>query len=331
VLNPFRVLRKRKADIASAKESVKLSLPIRFVRSLYSKADWVRTKVEKLQSESARWHALFTALKVFKLPYRGMRAMGLSPQMAVVALLGTSVAGGVVVNETLLDGPSFRRGDAGVYLAPHDAPIFYTDQYNTLRVNLEDIAANEVSISNISLGTVPTGSTLPSGETSAILVGGLPSSSGFSETFIEVTWLILKRLKCDSFDLSNTEAHTLNILGNRSDGHSIGPNLGNPPRVTVIGGDATGNMISSNGNYDQLKIQATKSGVNGRVHKLILENIHSKGGPCKFSRIKADRIDVELNETGLGNGLSTKEFIISTSTVFKNLSNLENIEVTVTP
>lgn len=299
---------------------------LRLYRSLQSRRDYILTKIEYLQAESAKWRAAFNILKA---PYLFLRAMGFSPQIATSLLIAGSVAGtGVVVDKTLLDGRSFSRGDSGTYQAPGDAPIFYSDENNTLRLNLEGIAASKVHISNVTIGTAPVGSTLPAGETDPIRVGGLPASSGFLETFIKVTILNLKRLQCDKFDLSNTEAHTLNILGNRSDGHSIGPSMGSPPRISVIGGNEVAEMVTSGGNYDQIKVEATKSGVDGRVVELTLENIRSKGGPCMFSRLKADVINIELNQTGLANGLATKEFVIATTTVYKFLSNLENVEVT---
>ena len=48
-------------------------------------------------------------------------------------------------------------------------------------------------------------------------------------------------------------------------------------------------------------------------------------------RIKADTIDILLNETGAGNGFGTKEFVIATTTTYKALVNNDNVEVTISP
>ena len=50
-----------------------------------------------------------------------------------------------------------------------------------------------------------------------------------------------------------------------------------------------------------------------------------------MSRIKADTIDILLNETGAGNGFATKEFIIATSTIYKVANIADNVEVTIAP
>jgi hypothetical protein len=90
-------------------------------------------------------------------------------------------------------------------------------------------------------------------------------------------------------------------------------------------------MVTSGGYYDQLVIAAPTSAVNGKIDKLTLSNLYTKGGLCKVSRIKADTIDILLNETGAGNGFATKEFVIATSTVYKNANIADNVEVTIAP
>ena len=90
-------------------------------------------------------------------------------------------------------------------------------------------------------------------------------------------------------------------------------------------------MITSGGTYDQIRIGAPTSAVNGQVDVLRLSNIFTKGGKCLLSRIKAGTIDVEFMETGLGNGFSTKEFVISTSTIYKTANIIDNVEVSISP
>jgi hypothetical protein len=290
---------------------------------------WLLTKIEYLQSESAKWRTTFN---VIKSPYSFLRMMGFSPQMAVgVLVAGSTVGGGVVVNETVFADRSFARGDAGIYSAPLDIPSSYSDEDNTLRINLGSTPVGEITIQNVTVGTAFTGSTLPSGQTSVILVGGTAASSGFTATWLEVGHLIVDRWRCTTFELSDTEAHTLNIIGNASDGQSISPSPGVPRRRAIGGGNRADSMQTSGGYYDQIVIAAPTSAVNGKVDKLTLSNLYTKGGLCKLSRIKADTIDILLNETGAGNGFATKEFVIATTTTYKTLVNNDNVEVTISP
>ena len=64
-------------------------------------------KIEYLNSESAKWKTTF---KIMMSPYSFLRAMGLSPQMAIGLLAVGGTAGtGVVVNETVLAERSFTK------------------------------------------------------------------------------------------------------------------------------------------------------------------------------------------------------------------------------
>jgi hypothetical protein len=296
---------------------------------LRSRRDWVLAKIEYLQSESAKWRAIFS---VVKSPYTLLRTMGLSPQMAVTVLLGSSaLGGGVVVEKTLLNGPSFARGDSGVYQAPGDVPVFYSKGDNTLRLNLEDVPVAAVTIENVSVGTAPVGSTLPSGETDVLVVGGLPNSAGFLETFIETGHLIIQKSQCDRLIVTNVEAYELNVKWNASDGQSISPSPGTPRARAIGGGNRSEGMFTSGGTYDQVKVQATKSGVNGKVDVLTFSGLKTKGGPCIYDRIKAGIVDILYNETGRGDGFATKDFQIATSTTFKLFTNTDNVEISIFP
>jgi hypothetical protein len=123
----------------------------------------------------------------------------------------------------------------------------------------------------------------------------------------------------------------LNIIGNASDGQSISPSPGVPRRRGIGGGNRADSMKTSGGYYDQIVIAAPTSAVNGKVDRLTLSNLYTKGGLCKLSRIKADTIDILLNEVGAGNGFGSKEFIISTTTTYKTLVNNDNVEVSISP
>ena len=306
-----------------------LASPVGFYRVAGRRRDWTLAKVSYLQEESGKWRGLFSTLKA---PYTFLRMMGLSPQMAIGLLAVGSTAGtGVIVNETLLSEPSFSRGDHGVYTAPSDVPVVYSDSDNTLKVDLGTTPVGEITISGVTVGTAFTGSTLPSGQANVIMVGGTAASSGFTATWLEVGHLIINRWRCTNFSMSDVEAHTLNIRYNASDGQSISPVAGTPRARGVGGGNRADSMVTSGGTYDQIRIGAPNSGVNGKVDVLTLSNLYTKGGPCILSRIKAGTIDVEFMETGAGNGFGTKEFVVATSTVYKIANITDNVEVSISP
>jgi hypothetical protein len=252
--------------------------------------------------------------------------------MAVGLLaLGGTAGGGVIVNETILSERSFGRGDSGVYSAPSDVPIVYSDSDNTLRVDLGTTPVGLITIENVTVGTAFANSTLPSGQTNVVSIGGTAASSGFTATWLLVGHLTIDRWRCDTFEMSEVEAHILNIRFNASDGQSIAPVAGTPRARAIGGGNRADSMITSGGTYDQIRIGAPTSAVNGQVDVLRLSNLLTKGGACILSRIKAGTIDVEFMETGLGNGFATKEFVVTTSTVYKSASIADNVEESISP
>jgi hypothetical protein len=307
-----------------------LHSPVGAYRAIIRGRDWLLAKIEYLQAESKRWSTVF---RIAKSPYSFLRMMGLSPQMATGLLVaGSTVGGGAIVNETLLSERSFSRGDSGVYSAPSDIPTSYSDANNTLRIDLHgSTPVGEITISDVTLGTAFTGSTLPSGESSVILIGGTATSSNFIETWLEVGHLIIDRWRCTNFEMSDVETHTLIIVGNSSDGQSLSPIPGTPRRRAIGGGNRADSMRTNGGTYDQLVLGAPTSGINGKVDKLTLSNLYTKGGLCKVSRIKADKIEVLLSEFGAGNGFATKEFIVKNSVIYKQAVIEDNVEVTIAP
>ena len=72
--------------------------------------DKVLATVEYLQSESAKWKALFTTVR---LPYTVLRSFGLSPPLAASLLIGGSVATTGVVAAEVMQGRSCAAGDSG--------------------------------------------------------------------------------------------------------------------------------------------------------------------------------------------------------------------------
>jgi hypothetical protein len=282
--------------------------------------------VEYLQTESAKWRALFTTLK---LPYTALLKLGFNPQSAVALLFaGTAVTSGVVAAE-VMSPPSFAAGDPGVYFAPSDVPVFFEDQFNTLRLDLGSTSVGNITISDISLGTAYTGSSLPSGESNVIYIGGIAASSNptFNQTYLEVGTLIIDRWRCERLDISDSEIHHLIVSGNASDGQSISAVAGTPRNRGIGGGNRADDMTTKGGVYDMLKITAASSGVNGKVDVLRLSNLYSKGGACTIKYVKAGTMEVTLNEIGGDESLSTKAFTLSTSVIYKSFTNTSNVEV----
>jgi len=312
---------------------------LRSPRATYNKAksvrDWVLAKVEYLQSESQKWRTAFT---IAKMPYTFLRAMGLSPQMATSFLVAGSVAtSGVVVNETILAERSFSGGDAGTYAAsvvgqnaPLDIPTEYIDGDNTLLISLGSTPVREITIENVSVGTVFTGSSLPSGETNVVEISGNPTAEGFTATRLEVGTLIFENSRCKKLTLTDIQAHTILIQGNASDGQSIAPSPGTS-RMRAIGGGhhQAEAMVTSGGTYDRIWIQAPSSGVNGKIGTLRLSNLYTKGGDCVLSRMNVGTMKILLNEVGMGNGFSTKEFTVATNVTGANITIIDNVEVSI--
>ena len=164
--------------------------PMATYRRLVRFRDWVLAKAEYLQSESQRWRTIFN---IAKSPYSLLRVAGFSPQMAISFLVaGSTIGTGVVVNETLLQEKSFARGDSGVYEwydGSNDTPSFFSESFNTLRIDLGAVPVSEIAISDVSIGDVYSGSDLPGSATRTIDIGGVDSAS----TFIEIGEITFER------------------------------------------------------------------------------------------------------------------------------------------
>lgn len=303
--------------------------PVKAYQWAKARRDWLTAKIEYLNSESAKWRGLFN---VVKSPYSLLRGLGFSPQMAI-GLLGVLGAGGtgVVVNETLLSDRSFSRGDSGIYAAPSDIPVAYIEGDNTLLIQLNAVPVGDITIDSVTVGTAYAGSTLPSGQTNVVSVGGLPASSGFTETFLEVGTLTIDRWRCTTFRMEETSVHTLNITGVAADGISVSSVAGTARMRAIGGGNRAESMGVANSTYDQLRIEAATSAVNGQVDNLTLTNLLTKGGACLISRVKAGTINIELLVVGAGDGLAAKDFVIASS-VDAKVSNIHsNVEELISP
>jgi hypothetical protein len=311
--------------------------PMTTYRKLRAGRDWLFDKIEYLNSESKKWKMAFN---IAKSPYSLLRAMGFSPQMAMGLLFaGSTVGGGVVVNETLLAERNFSNGDSGIYAAPNNVPDNTLEetmkwreenkQDNTLRIVLAATPVSEIRIENVTIGTAFTGSALPSGKTEAVLIEGTDVSGGTS-TRLQIGELIFEKSRCKSLTFADINAHTINIIGNASDGQSINQTAGTSRMRAVGGGHHQAEaMITSGGTYDRIWIDAPTSAVNGRIDKLILSNLYTRGGTCVLQQMDIGTLTIRLNEVGEGNGFATKEFVIATTVTAANWNVTDNVEVTI--
>lgn len=297
--------------------------------------NWILEKVDYLQGESAKWRRTF---QILKSPYSLLRAMGFSPQMAASFLIaGTAVGGGVAVNETILAEKSFSNRDPGVYAAsvvgqnaPLDIPTEYVEGSNTLRIDLGTTPVREITIENVSVGTVFANSSLPGNETTVVKVGGNIAAENFTATRLEVGTFIYEKSRCKKVTFADINAHTIIVKHNASDGQSIAPSPGTARMRAVGGGHHQADaMITSGGMYDRIWIQAPASAVNGKIGTLKLSNLYTKGGECDFARMDIGTLIIELNETGSGTGFATKEFIIATTVTGANLTIEDNVEISI--
>jgi hypothetical protein len=310
--------------------------PRSLYRALVSARDWVLTKVEYLQGESAKWR---TAFGIIKAPYSLLRGLGFSPQMAGLLLFGSSVAGGGVIAAEVMEGRSFEAGDHGIFDETLGAPIRPNKNGDrTLNIELGQRGAlGQVTVSNATVGTAYVGSTLPAGEVNAWFIGGLPEvvdGSGvvtFIETFLYIGYLTVEIGRCDTFLFEESEVYDLQIRDNNSDGHSVGMVTGLVRNRRVGGGVRADARTSSGSFYDQIKIHAPYSGLDGRVNVVTLSNILASGGPCVLSRIRAGNVDILFNETGLGDGNATKDFVITNTVICVICNDARNTENSVSP
>ena len=333
VQNPKQAIKSIGRGIKRSPKAVWRS-PVVFYRKALKARNWLLEKIDYLQSESAKWQRTF---QVLRSPYSLLRMMGFSPQMAASFLIaGTAVGGGVAVNETVFADRSFNRGDSGIYAASVvgnganlDAPTEYIEGSNTLRIDLGTTPVREITIEKVSVGTVFTGSALPSGETNVVQVSGNTISGG-TNTRLEVGHFIFENSRCKKLTMTDIQAHTLIVKGNASDGQSIAPSPGTS-RMRAIGGghQQADAMITNGGTYDRIWIQAPSSGVNGKVGTLRLSNLYTKGGDCVLSKMNIGTLEILLNEIGMGDGFNTKEFTIATTVTGANITVQDIVEVTI--
>ena len=314
-----------------------INSPMATYRKLRAGRDWLIAKVEYLNGESAKWRRTFN---IMKSPYSFLRMMGFSPQMAVgLIAVGGTAGTGVVVNETILAERSFANGDAGIYAAPHNTPDptleatmkwrEENEEDNTLRIVLGTTPVREIKIENVSVGTVYDNSALPQGKTEVMLIEGTDVDGG-TATRLEIGELIFEKNRCKKLEFDDIKAHTINVIGNASDGQSISTSPGTARMRGIGGGHHQAEaMVTSGGLYDRIWIDAPTSAVNGKIGKLHLSNIYTKGGPCILRQMDIGTLTIQLNETGAGDGYATKDFEIKAGVTGANWNVTDNVEVSI--
>jgi hypothetical protein len=306
---------------------------LRSPRASYEKGRYYRDKildtVALAQQESAKWRALFTTLR---LPYTFLtKGLGVSPNMAISMLVAGSAVGGGVVAAEVMEGRSFSAGHSGTYLAPGDEPVEWEEGTQTLRVDLGTTPLGRLELSNISINT-HANSALPSGQTNALILGGVAASSDpvFVETYLEVGELYIEKWRCSKLTMEHIEVNHLILTKNAADGISHNPVAGTPRARGISGGVRANEMSVKNSTYDQVVITSATTNIDGRVDVIRMTNIWSKE-PCLLSRIKAGTITITLSEVGNGDGLALKDWTIANTVVYQTLEADQNIEILISP
>ena len=308
--------------------------PVVLYRRLAKIRNWIFDKIEYLNAESKKWATVF---KVIMSPYSLLLKMGFSPNMAISLLaVGGVATTGVAVNETVFSEDTFENRSPGQYFAPSNIPSFYAlsepesatgMSYNTLRISLSSTAVDEIDIRAVSLGTIYANSALPQGATTAVDIGALASKANW----LEVGEFTIDGLRCQKLRLHDIDAHTINIIGVASDGQSISPSPGsgvsNRMRSVVGGNHMAAALRTEGGTYDRLWIEAAATGTNGRVNKITLTNIYTKGGLCRLGRMKVGTLNILNSEIGNGDGLAAKDFIVETTVTGQVINANNNVEV----
>jgi hypothetical protein len=296
-----------------------LKSPLILYKDLKRLRDWIFNKIEYLNSESTKWRKFFT---VMKSPYSMLRAFGLNPQMAIGLLAVGGTAGtAVAVNEIVIER-SFENGSPGIYAAPSEYPDEELEKRmawrkdnpsdNTLRIVLGATPVEEISVSNVSIGTAYTGSALPSGKAEAILIEGKAGQNAR----LEIGELIFERNTCKTLTLSDINAYKVVVKHNISDGQSISQTIGTTRDLRISGGNFMAKELKTEGGtYDRIWLDTgSLTSTNAKINKLNLSNIVSKGGTCVIRQADIGSLTIQYNATGHDQNFATKEFQVQSST-----------------
>jgi len=309
-----------------------LKSPVLIYRDLKQLRDWLFGKIEYLNGESAKWRRFFS---IMKSPYTGLRMMGVNPQMAIAILGVGGATGATVAVAEVIEIRSFENRSPGIYAAPSEYPDEELEKEmawrkdnvndNTLRIVMGSVPVEEITISNVSVGTVYTGSALPSGKAEAILIEG---KSGMSAR-LEIGELIFERNTCKSLTLSDINAYKVVVQYNISDGQSIAQTIGTSRDLRISGGNRMAKKLSTEGGlYDRIWLDTgSLTSTNAKINKLNLSNIVSKGGTCILRQLDVGLLTIQYNQTGHDQNFATKEFDVQSSTTASIWSVIDNREV----
>ena len=319
-------------------------LPVNTYMKVKAGRDWLFAKIEYLNSESAKWRAAFN---IAKSPYSLLRAMGFSPQFAISMLaVGGTVSTGVVAAELIQDR-TFESGSPGYYNSNNptgeinipdeslEQALKRADGDTTLRIMLNTIPIETVSLSNLTIGTAFNSSSLPtyaSNTGNALIVEGTNSSTLSIVNYLEVGELIFEENICDKLILRDVETHSIELIGNAADGLSITTTNGVARQRAIIGGHyQSKSLVSEYGTFDFLFLSAMTNAKNGKIGKLHIKNVVSKGGACLLNRIRANSIKIHRNFIGTDNNLSTKDFVVESTVNAVHWLVEDNIEMLISP
>ena len=322
-----------------------INTPVNTYRKLRAGRDWLFHKIEYLNSESKKWKMAFNIAKV---PYTILTKAGFSPQMAISLLaVGGTVGSGIVVNETVLKDRTFEAGDAGYYSSNNptgninipdetlEQALQRQDSDNTLRIVVKTVPIQSVIVENLSIGTAYNSSTLPTyaaNTGNALIVEGTNSSTLSIVTYLEVGELIFEENRCDKLILRDIETHSIELIGNSADGLSISQTVGTGRQRAIIGGHFQSKSLRTEyGLFDFFHLSADTNGKNGKIGKLHIKNVVSKGGACLLNRIKADTVKIHKNYVGADSNLATKDFVVEGTVSAVHWTAEDNIEMLISP
>ena len=321
-----------------------INTPVNTYRKLRTGRDWLFDKIEYLNSESKKWR---TAFNIAKSPYSLLRAMGFTPQFAISILaVGGTVSTGVVASELIQDR-TFENGDAGYYSSNNatgninipdetlEQALERQDSDNTLRIIVKTVPIQSVIVENLSIGTAYNSSTLPtyaSNTGNALIVEGTNSSTLSIVTYLEVGELIFEENRCDKLILRDIETHSIELIGNSADGLSISQTVGTGRQRAIIGGHFQSKSLRTEyGLFDFFHLSADTNGKNGKIGKLHIKNVVSKGGACLLNRIKADTVKIHKNYVGADSNLATKDLVVEGTVSAVHWTAEDNIEMLISP
>ena len=322
-----------------------INTPVNTYRKLRAGRDWLFHKIEYLNSESKKWKMAFNIAKV---PYTILTKAEFSPQMAISLLaVGGTVGSGIVVNETVLKDRTFEAGDAGYYSSNNptgninipdetlEQALQRQDSDNTLRIVVKTVPIQSVIVENLSIGTAYNSSTLPTyaaNTGNALIVEGTNSSTLSIVTYLEVGELIFEENRCDKLILRDIETHSIELIGNSADGLSISQTVGTGRQRAIIGGHFQSKSLRTEyGLFDFFHLSADTNGKNGKIGKLHIKNVVSKGGACLLNRIKADTVKIHKNYVGADSNLATKDFVVEGTVSAVHWTAEDNIEMLISP